>query len=85
MDLVNGLKKNIEYGGNMKKKLTEKMEKLETKMMTAGTILTVISSIGLYAFAFGIKTVHPMIYVMGMIMGTGWFCTACIDKIRRSK
>lgn len=69
----------------MKKKLTQEIEKLETKMMTAGTILTVASSIGLYSWAFGIKTVHPVIYVMGIIMGVGWFCTACIDKIRRLK
>lgn len=69
----------------MKKKLTEKIEKLQRKMMATGTILTVISSIGLYAWIFGIKTVHPTIYVMGMIMGIGFFCTACVDRIRRLK
>lgn len=69
----------------MKKKLTEEIEKLQRKMMTTGTILTVISSIGLYACAFGVKAVHPTIYVMGMIMGIGFFCTACVDRIRRLK
>lgn len=69
----------------MKKKLTEEIEQIQTKMMTVGTILVVISSIGLYAWAFGIKTVHPTIYVMGMIMGIGWFCTACTHRIRRLK
>lgn len=69
----------------MKKKLTEEIEELERKMMTTGTILTVISSIGLYAWAFDVKIVHPTIYVMGMIMGIGWFCTACTDRIRRLK
>lgn len=69
----------------MKKKLTEEIENLERKMMTAGTILAVISSIGLHAWAFGVKMVHPAIYVMSMIMGIGFFCTACVDKIRRLK
>ena len=69
----------------MKKKLTEEIENLERKMMTAGTILAVISSIGLYAWAFGVKMMHPAIYVMSMIMGIGFFCTACVDKIRRLK
>ena len=53
----------------MKKKLTEEIEKLQRKMMATGTILTVVSAIGLYAWAFGVKTVHPTIYVMSMIMG----------------
>ena len=69
----------------MKKKLTEEIEKLQRKMMTTGTILTVVSAIGLYTWAFGVKIVHPAIYVMGMIMGIGWFCTACTDRIRRLK
>ena len=65
----------------MKKKLTEEIEKLQRKMMTAGTVLTLVSAIGLYAWAFGVKIVHPAIYVMGI----GWFCTACTDRIRRLK
>lgn len=69
----------------MKKKLTEEIEKLQRKMMATGTILTVVSAIGLYAWAFGVKTVHPTIYVMSMIMGIGFFCTACAYKIRGLK
>lgn len=65
----------------MKKKLTEEIEKLQRKMMTTGTILTVVSAIGLYAWAFGIQIVHPAIYIMGIIMGNGFFCTACASMI----
>lgn len=65
----------------MKKKLIKEIEKLQRKMMATGTMLTVISAIGLYIWAYGIQIVHPAIYVMGIIMGNGFFCTACASMI----
>lgn len=61
----------------MKKKLKKEIEKSQKEMMITGGLLTIISSIGLYAWTFGFSLIHPALYIMGIIMGTGWFCTAC--------
>ena len=49
--------------------------------MIVGAVLTIISLVGLYIWAYGIQIVHPAIYIMGIIMGNGFFCTACVSMI----
>ena len=65
----------------MKKKLNEEIEKSQREMMIVGAVLTIISLVGLYIWAYGIQIVHPAIYIMGIIMGNGFFCTACVSML----
>lgn len=77
--LFNKEKDNID----MKKKLKKETNRLIRNMMIIGGLLTIVSLIGLFAWAFGFTLIHPALYMTGIIMGTGWFCTACASAIER--
>lgn len=68
---------------DMKKKLKKEINRLIRNMMITGGLLTIVSLIGLFAWAFGFTLIHPALYMTGIIMGTGWFCTACASAIER--
>lgn len=53
------------------------------RMMITGGLLTIVSLIGAFFWSLGFTLIHPAIYIMGIIMGTGWFCTACASIERR--
>lgn len=58
--------------------IQNKIKKTKIELMLLGTLTTILSSIGLFAFAFGFNTIHPVIYSMTMIMGCGLFTTGCL-------
>lgn len=60
-----------------------KRNKLIRRMMITGGLLTIVSLIGAFFWSLGFTLIHPAIYIMGIIMGTGWFCTACASAIER--
>lgn len=68
---------------DMNKELKRKRNKLTVSMMVIGGLLTIASLIGAFFWSLGFTLIHPAIYIMGIIMGTGWFCTACASIERR--
>lgn len=68
---------------DMNKELERKRNKLTVSMMVIGGLLTIASLIGAFFWSLGFTLIHPAIYIMGIIMGTGWFCTACASIERR--
>ena len=60
-----------------------KRNKLTRRMMITGGLLAIISLTGAFFWSLGFTLIHPAIYIMGIIMGTGWFCTACASIERR--
>lgn len=60
-----------------------KRNKFIRRMMITGGLLTIVSLIGAFFWSLGFTLIHPAIYIMGIIMGTGWFCTACASIERR--
>lgn len=74
---------NKEKGYIDMKEIERKRNKLTCSMMIIGGLLTIASLIGAFFWSLGFTLIHPALYIMGIIMGTGWFCTACASIERR--
>lgn len=57
-----------------------KIKKAKRMFMTIGFLITILSLIGLFAFALGFYVIHPAMCGIGVIIGSGWFITACVSK-----
>lgn len=60
----------------MKKRNSRERERL--KLMLIGILVLVLSLIGLSTGIFGYDAI--VIYIMGIIIGSGWFLTAVVSK-----
>lgn len=61
--------------------MENKIRKTRKGFMVLGVVVLTFSLIGLFGFGvLNFTTIHPAIYGLGIIIGSGWFLTAYVSK-----
>lgn len=58
-----------------------KIKRTRRSFMILGLAIIILSLIGIFSFSvLDFKIIHPVIYLFGILMGSGWFLTAYASR-----